>query len=458
MKEKNKTLSYGTQSITTTLLVLAIVGIVNFLAVQYPKKIDLTKNKINTLSAQTIGVVKSLKEPIKATAFVKGEQREQVRAIFANYQALNPKFSVEYVDPDKEPARTQQAGVKALGTIVLTSPQREARIDTLTEEKLTNELIKLSRNTSVIICWFTTHGEKNPKTSGQEGYDSAAKALANQSYEILPVDLITSGKIPEACSAIVIMGPTQAFFPQESKIISEYLKNGGRAMIALDINVRNNPLDPAPEMVAIVKEWSIEPQAALVIDPVSRVLNYEPTMPLIATFSKESSITKTLQKNSLFPLTRPMTITQNIPPSLKLHWLLQTTPNSWGETNMKSLVKGEVAFENGDFRGPVYVAVSAEGKLNPEAPRDSRIVVFGTSNFASNQFIRFGNNLDLFANAVSWVVNDESLISIRTNADAGGLIQLSQSQGTIIFFITVVIAPLLTLIAGIAIWVLRRKL
>jgi len=458
MKDKNRTLAFGTQSITTTLLVLAIVGVVNFLAVQYPKRIDLTKNKINTLSGQSVQVVQGLKSEIKATAFVKAEQREAIRSLFSNYQALNPKFTVEYVDPDKEPARTQQAGVKALGTILLKSGDKEARIDSLTEEKLTNELIKLTRARSIVVCWITDHGEKDFKANTQEGYTAAAKSLTNQSYEIIPLQLVTSGKIPEACSAIIVMGPTKGFFPQETKIISDYLKQGGKALFALDLHVQGNPLDPSPEMVGIVKEWMIEPQLALVIDPVSRVLNYEPTMPLIATFAKDSEITKGLQKNSLFPLTRPLTLGKNPPATLKLKWLLQTTPNSWGETNMKSLNQGEVRFDEGDMRGPVYVAASAEGKLNSKAPKDSRLVVFGTSNFASNQFIRFGNNLDLFANAVSWVIHDDSLISIRSNDDAGGLIQLSQSQGTIVFYITVIFAPLLTGLAGLLIWMRRRKL
>ncbi len=297
--------------------------------------------------------------------------------------------------------------------------------------------------------------------SGPEGYETLKKTLQAQSYEVQPVDFVAARevKIPEACQALLILGPTKAFFPEESKVIRDYLANGGRALFALDINVKANPVDPAPEMTALLKDWHVELQNTLVIDPVSRVMNFEATMPLIAVYSKESPITKELQGNSVFPLTRSLRVIENAPAGMKIHWLTQSTPNAWGETNMASLVRGQVQFESGDIRGPVYTGLSVEGKLkDSKAARDSRIVVFGTANFATNQFARFGNNLDLFANAVTWLLNDESQISIRKNTEAGGIIELDQRRGSIVFLVTIILLPLLLTATGIAIWAIRRRL
>jgi ABC-type uncharacterized transport system involved in gliding motility auxiliary subunit len=85
-------------------------------------------------------------------------------------------------------------------------------------------------------------------------------------------------------------------------------------------------------------------------------------------------------------------------------------------------------------------------------------VVFGSGQFANNSYSRYGGNLDLFLNSVSWVLEDESMISIRAKDEDDSKIELSQNQGVAIFWICVVIAPLLIAAAGIVIWVRRKKL
>jgi ABC-type uncharacterized transport system involved in gliding motility auxiliary subunit len=90
--------------------------------------------------------------------------------------------------------------------------------------------------------------------------------------------------------------------------------------------------------------------------------------------------------------------------------------------------------------------------------RDTRLVVFGSSQFANNQYSRFGGNLDLFLNSVSWALEDESLISIRSKDDETGKIELSQNEGILIFWLSVVIIPILIAIFGIVIWMRRKKL
>ncbi|MBC7691037.1 MAG: GldG family protein [Methylotenera sp.] len=452
----SKSAAHGLNSLITVILVLCILGVLNFLGSRYPQKWDLTKNKKHTLSDQTTKVVKGLKEPVKAVLFSKAEQREELRPLLDNLKGLNPKFEVEYVDPDKEPTRSKQAGIKAYGTLQLLVGARESKIDSANEEKLTNALIKLLKDKALVLCTITGHGEKDFDSAGGEGYQLIKKALADQSYEVKPVNLIQEGKIPDVCQAITILGPTKAFFEAETKVIRDYLEKGGRALIATDVNVKGT--EYSPEISFILKSWNIKPVDALIIDPVSRVLQLEPTVPIIATYSKESPITKEFQGNAIFPMCRPLEIMPGAPEAVKLQWIAQTTPQSWGETNFTSIAQGKVQMDGPDLHGPLNAAVVVDGKRTPQAKRNTRLVVYGTSNFASNQFARFGNNTDFFLNSVSWLLEDESLISIRTKTDEGGKIELSQKQGASIFLLTVIAIPLLTAIAGIVIWFMRKKL
>ena len=460
---KTRSAAFGFNSIVTTVLVISIIGVLNFLVSRYPGKLDLTKNKVHTLSDQTTKVVKGLSAPVKAVLFGKLQQKEQLRPLLENLQGLNPKFEIEYVDPDKEPSRVKTVGIRANGTLQLITGTRDVKIDAANEEKITNALIKLLKDKVITVCNITGHGEKDFNSNQADGYDQVKKALISQSYEVKDLNLIQEGKIPETCQMITIVGSGKAFFPAETKIISDYLASGGRALVAVDLGLsKENGAgkgEHSPELMAILGSWNIKVSHALIIDPVSRMLQLEPTVPVIATYSKDSPITKDFQGNSVFPLSRPLEIMADAPASLKLQWIGQSTPNSWGETNFDSLIKGQVKFDPEDFKGPLKVALTAEGKLkDSKATKNTRLAVFGTSAFATNQFARFGNNLDFFLNSVSWLVEDESLISIRTKEEGAGKIELSQKQGTVIFLVTVLMIPLLISIGGTVIWAVRRKL
>ena len=129
-------------------------------------------------------------------------------------------------------------------------------------------------------------------------------------------------------------------------------------------------------------------------------------------------------------------------------------------TDLNSLKTGRVSFVDGrDKRGPLTVAMAVEGKLkDSKAPRSSRLVVFGTSQFANNNFIRYGSNLDLMLNAISWIVEDESLISIRSKDEETGKIELSVREGRSIALLTILLLPLGIAVFGVVHWIKRRRL
>jgi len=455
---KSRTAAYGLNSVVTVLLVIGIVGVLDFITSRYPMKWDLTKNKVHTLSDQTSKLIKSLQKPVKATLYGKVGQRDQLRPLLENYKGINPKFEVEYVDPDREPTRAKQAGIKKYGTLLLTVGTKENKIEDVTEEKLTNSLIKLLKEKTTTLCTVTGHGEKNFSSQEADGYQAVKKALSDQSYEVKELNLVQEGKIPDSCNGVAIIGPTKAFFDPEIKVIRSYLENGGRAVVAIDLNIRG--AEYSPELLPVLESWHVKPENGLVVDPVSRMLGVDSSVAILASFSRENAITKDFQGNCFFPFTRSFQIIPSAPPSLHVQWIGQTTPKSWAVMDLKQLAKGEVRFVAGkDKSGPLNAAIAVEGKQkDSKAPRNTRLVVFGTSAFATNNFSRYGGNLDFFLNSVSWVMEDESLISIRTKEEAPGKVELSQKSGTFIFLLTVVVIPLIIAVGGLVIWIFRRRM
>lgn len=457
-----RTALFGLNSATTTALVLALLGVVNFIAIKYPQKLDLTKNKTNTLSDQTSKIFRSLKEDVRFVYWAKAEEREKVRPLFDNLKGLSTKVSVEYVDTVKELARAKQEGIRQESTLQVFVGTRENKIDGATEEKVTNAVVKLLKNTAPLICSITDHGEKDFDANTPDGYELAKQTLMKQSYDFKKVNLVSEGKIPSNCAVLAIIGPNKAFFEPEVKLIREYLANGGAAIFALDLTLKGPGVDASPELTSLLREWAIESDNGLVVDPVSQALKLEATIPVIPTFSKEISITREMQGNTIFPLTRSFRVAKDVRPGLKVQWLTQTTPNAWGEMNLAGITKGVATFDKGtDLPGPLYTAMAAEGNAADSidaAKKKTRIVVFGTSLIAANQWTRFGNNLDLFANSVSWLLEDESMISIRPRDEVGGTIQLSAIQAGIIQLVTIILLPGAMILFGLVVWFRRKKL
>lgn len=458
-KELNKrTLSFGANSVFITILGVSIVGVFNFLSSQYPQKLDLTKNKIHTFSDQSVKVMKGLTEEMKAELYGDIGSKERYRPVFDNYKKLSNHFKFELVDPNKEPMRVKQAGIKKADTLMLTYKGKNMKVEEITEEKITNAVIKLTKEGKTTVCMLVGHGENSITNTAQDGIQGVKKGFEDQAYEVKELTLSQETSIPADCNVIAMVGVSKALFPNEIKMLSDYLNNGGRAVIAMEATITQ--ADQTKELRDLLKNWGIEVKTGLIIDPVSRQLGVDASVPIIAQFNPEHAVTKDFKQQCYFPFARGIDLTSPAPEGMKTLWLAKTTPKAWGEVDMNSIAKGQVQYNAGvDAMGPLVVAASVTGKIkDSKAMRDTRIVVFGSSQFTNNQYSRFGGNLDFFLNSVSWALEDESLISIRSKDAEAGKVELSQNEGIVIFWVSVVIIPLLIAALGIVIWIRRKKL
>ena len=142
-----RTAAFGIQSLVTTVLILSLLSLVNFLGYRYPKKIDLTQNKVNSISDQTVKVLKELKKPVTALFFFgTPRDREQFKTLLENYRQTNAaQFQLEWAEVSKELFKVKAEGIRHENTLVLKYNGRSSQVEAPTEEKLTNALIKITR-------------------------------------------------------------------------------------------------------------------------------------------------------------------------------------------------------------------------------------------------------------------------------------------------------------------------
>ena len=453
-----RSFAFGANSIFITLLVIGLTGVINFLAFQYPQKLDLTKNKVNTFSEQSIKVMHGLKSEVRAEFFGDIGSKERYRSVFDNYKKLSSQFKFELIDPNKEPLKVKQAGVKKMDTLLLHYQGKTSKIEEINEEKITNALIKLTQEGKSTVCMLTGHGESSIANAGADGVQAVKKGFEDQGYEVKEFELSQSPTVPNDCSMVSMIGPSKAFFPTEIKALHDYLATGGRMVLALEASLA--PGEQIKDLKELLKPWGIEVLQGLVIDPVSRQLGVDASVPIMAQFNADHAITKDFKQQCYFPITRPLDLSTPAPTGIKTAWLSKSTPKAWGEADLNSITQGAVQYNPGkDIMGPVTTAVAAFGKLpDSKATRETRIVVFGSAQFTNNQYSRFGGNLDFYLNAASWTLENENLISIRSKETEAGKVELSQNEGVVIFWLSVVIVPLIIAALGIVIWVRRKKL
>jgi ABC-type uncharacterized transport system involved in gliding motility auxiliary subunit len=170
-------------------------------------------------------------------------------------------------------------------------------------------------------------------------------------------------------------------------------------------------------------------------------------------------ITDRFRTMTFFPFVRSVEPEKNLPSGMTVETLFKSNANSWGETDLNNR---EASFDEGkDLKGPLSLAVAATKEVKPSTGNSqavkSRMVVVGTSNFPINAYFAQGNG-NLFLNMVSWLAQDEDLISIRPKPQDDRRIVMSQSQMSMLRLVTIFVLPGVALIAGIiVVWNRRGK-
>jgi ABC-type uncharacterized transport system involved in gliding motility auxiliary subunit len=84
-------------------------------------------------------------------------------------------------------------------------------------------------------------------------------------------------------------------------------------------------------------------------------------------------------------------------------------------------------------------------------------VAYGTAAFAANNYLNLSGNKDLFLNSISWLAEEEDLISIRPREAKSTPVILTARQGQAAFWVGVIVPPAVVLLAGVGVGIRRRR-
>jgi len=497
----------GTNTLMLICLVLSLIVIVNVIGYRHFYWQDITVKKkfeLSILTQSILDQIKQEKKDIYITAFFwmnvdrnlskeqnitlirQNQEREgKLRDLLAVYNGVNPAIQYRFIDPNRDIMLSRQYDVGRYRdnvTAVECGGNKEMVVNMDSEEQLTNALIKVLSTQKHKVYFLEGHQESSIEDGSGSGYMMVATAIRDQSYDVQPLNVLEAGGVPKDCRALVIEGVRKPLLPEEIRLIDDYLENGGRVLVCVD-----------PEYDSGMGEWllgwGIRLGQDMVVDNSTAGVRQGagPNEPLLYSYDKEHPITRQLMKAfSTMPTVRSVRPVDSPPEGLELTVLARTGENSWGETDRASMAVKNPIFDTEDLSGPVPVAVAMLKKLPEKTPgvrevkvpgsstkapsmqelkkiqleksqRKAQLVVFGDTQFASNSYLRYGGNMDLFMNAVNWLIGDERLITIRPKDPEDQMINITQRQVSQMALVLQWLLPAAVVLSGIWVWVMRLR-
>ncbi len=459
---KRKSFIYSSNLLLVIVLVLGILTIINYFFAKNHYRMDFTETKLHSLSDQSVSVLKGLDDDVNIKLFFREGNygRASMGHLMEIYSYHSNKIKYEFIDPDKNPGLIKRYEIAEDGTTIFECGEKESRITSSSEEDITNAIIKISREGKKVIYFLEGHGEASLEETGDNGYSIAKDELEKLAYEVKKLALALEDNFPDDISLLVIPGPQKDLLPNELETIKKYIQSGGRVFFMTDP-------ETAPVLTPYLEEYGVKLESDLIVDTVSRLLGGDYFMPVVNEYEPHS-ITDKFRYATFFPYARSVSPTEEKPEGINLEVIAKSSQNSWSE---RQLDEQEVTFnEEDDVGGPISLAMVAtiqpkQGTQPEQQPPDDitpkpegRIAVFGDSDFVTNRYYYLSGNGNFFLNTVNWLTEEEDLIAIQPKTSFPRIIQLSPSQGRLIFFVSLIILPLAVLITGISIWVRRRAL
>ena len=449
------------QNVIFYLLFIGMIILFGYLSKTYKFEADWTFGNRNTLSETSQTLLGKLDQPLKFIAYVPDDPvlHEELSKLVDKYKRFKADSTIEFVNPDLEPAKAKNAGIAYTGQLALHLGKRHEIIETTDEQTIMEALQRMSRSSERLVVFIEGHKERDPFGQQSSGMIKLTNGLQRKGFKVQPHNLLRTQSIPDNTDILVIASPEKDLLEGEVNIIKDYIKKGGKLLWLHDPD-SSESLKPLADQLGIniykgtVVDSNIELQKMLGIKNAAAIA--------VIDYGK-SKITKSIDAQTLFPFSSMIEEDFDAKVRSDINWeydaFLTSMPSSWLETGETD--SGTITFDaaQDDIQGPIPLALSLKKKLNNDNEKagEQRIIVMGDSDFMLNSFIGYGSNLDLANNIFNWLSNDDNLIDIKSQTAKDIRLEISDRVLISLSLFFLILLPLALLTTGVLIWMRRRK-
>lgn len=479
-----------------TLVVLALVVVVNLFGSRIRGRLDLTANDLYTLSDGTREVLGDLDDLVQVKLFASSElpaevqlQLRDVRDLLADMRrASGGNLLVTDVDPDDDEdaaAEASELGIRPVEFNVLREDNFEVRQGyyglavVYADESEVWPVIERTDNLEFQLASriYRMTNEDRAGVSFVQGFGAMTasqipgltESLADR-YRVRSIDIggdSASAISPDSTEVLVVAGATQSLDSMALQRVRDFVDSGGSAFFLLEPVVLNPqapmPIPTSSGLEPILEDRGISVEDGLVLDLTSseRVsLGRQGLFNVIAPYP-------------LWPVVRPAgdhPITDGLN-SLTLGWAsaLQIDSTATAVTPLwQTTEDGAVnpvsspIMPDQDWNVPpeeLGARVVSAAYLPTEEDEGGRMVVVSDASLAEGQWLQANQgNLLFLANAIDWLAQDEALIGIRSkDRTPPDLVFSSDASRTLLKWGNLVGVPLLFVLVGLVRVTGRRR-
>jgi len=482
---KRKGARHGmSQGLSVVLAILLAIG-AGYLSRRdrFNKSFDVTKEGVNTLSQESVKLVKQLNEkpePVKVMAFFQDEMKKaQFRKTIALYEMKGGKFEVEYIDPQTDPTRAMAENITTADTVLFKFGTQEARLTAFTEEKISNALVRVMKEKEKTIYFTKGHGEPDLNSQEALGYEAAKQELESERFVVKELNLLETATVPADADLLVIAGPKYDLQPSELAALEAYLQSARPLMILVDAMTQVPNFNKLVESVGFRFQDDLliirpgDPRAKMLGQNNAIVTDFDTFSPVTADFVKRGGVAL------MTPNTRSLEIIEDNKLQLKPVGLAKTSQiivritGVKSESDLRDLSEDRVQEGAFDVFGVSSGKVGGDKLANNETSKDAqsdvkadsqgaaakelRVFVGGSAQLASNLGAQRQENVDLFLNAINYLTQDEDFISIRAKDGDRSSLELTSASSQFLLLILAYVYPTTFLGAGIFHWMRRRR-
>lgn len=472
-----KSLKYGTNAAIITAAVIVIAIVLNLLVGLLDLKLDLTPNKLFSLSEATVNILNELDQDVEIiglfddAAISSNDEYKQVTDLLSLYEKY-PHITVRYVDPDRNPSIIKQLDpddTMDLGsndflvrsTVNGTEKKKKLEYYDLFEMEYDQYSINpyitgsnAEQGFSGAIKYVTS--EYTPVvyfTEGHDEYDvdsyyrTLKEYLEKNNILVKKINLLTVEQMPEDAELVVIASPKKDFQYAERDVLERYFNTGGKAIFMFDY-LENDP--SFDELNKLLNKYNLDINYDKVKETDdSRHLAQDPYT-LVVDVKSNDIVSRAF--NTFLTNCRSIGILKNEKEYITTTSLISTSSTAVGEMINKS--RGD------DLAGPLELAVAVEYK-GGEKP--SKIIVMGNSTFVTDSAYQvygdfYFSNINFFLSSVNWMIEIKDDIIVPTKSYDVNRFNITGRQATVMSWVLVVVFPLLILGTGLMVYLRRRHL
>jgi len=248
-------------SIGVVLLIVAIAGLINVIAVRRFARLDLTQNKEYTVTKSTKAILAGLDDVVNVTVYFSKDLPpylatldRQVKDLLDEYKAFSGgKLRIQFEDPGTDPAKERSLQMIGIPKVQLNILEKEKaqvtnvylgiaiqyadKSETIPivqstenlEYDLTSAILKVTQAPPKVGL-LTGHGEATMERGQMSG---AGQSLQKQ-YEVTTVDVSSGQPVPADVRTLIIARPTQRLGDRDRYEIDQFVMRGGRLIVLAD--------------------------------------------------------------------------------------------------------------------------------------------------------------------------------------------------------------------------------